>query len=207
MTPRSLTRGQASRWIKRRAMSTIREQRRIFTPRRSRRWRWYASMALLPLLLPILPSACFALSAKGHEIVATIAEQFLEPRASEQLHLLLALDNETSLEAVIGWADDMHKPSRETQRWVNVNIPLRAVAYDPGRDCGAGACVVAKLNQFATVLRNHAAPPRDRLEALKYVVLLAGEIHQPMHAVDNGDHGGSRLIVICDGRQTSLRAL
>ncbi len=148
-----------------------------------------------------------ALSPKGHEIVADVAEQFLEPRAAGEIRKLLALENETSLDAVIVWAEQLRRPNRETARWLSVNIPLHAIAYDAHRDCGGGACIVAKLNQFVTILHDRATPPHDRLDALKYVVLLAGEIHQPMHAVDNGDRGGATLIVICDGRQTTLRAL
>lgn len=182
-------------------------QRRYFGPRQAKPSRWRVRFALLPILLLALPGEAGAWSAKGHAVVVGIAEQYLEPRAAEQLRLLLALDNETSLAAIAISDEPAPARGRESARWHDVYIPLRAAAYDAGRDCGSGACIVGKLDYFVAALRNRTTPPRERLQALKYVVLLAGEIHQPMHAVDNGDRGGRMLVVICDGRQTTLRAL
>lgn len=146
-----------------------------------------------------------AWSAEGHEIVADIAEQFLEPRAAVEIHKLLALESETTLSDIAYWAEQIRPQRRETARWHYVNIPLRALAYEPSRDCQGGTCVVAKLNQFIAVLRDRAAPARDRLEALKFVVHLAGEIHHPLRTADNGDRGGSGIILVSNGQRTNLR--
>ena len=35
------------------------------------------------------------------------------------------------------------------------------------------------------------ALPRERNEALKWVVHLVGDLHQPLHAADNDDRGGN----------------
>jgi hypothetical protein len=152
-----------------------------------------------------LSSNAQAWSVEGHEIVADIAEQFLEPRAANEIRKLLALDNEATLAGIANWAEQIRPQRRETARWHYVNIPLRAVAYDPSRDCQGGTCVVAKLNQFIAVLRDRSAPPRDRLEALKFVVHLAGEIHHPLRTADNGDRGGSGIILVSNGQRTNLR--
>jgi hypothetical protein len=181
--------------------------RRFFpTPRpNSRSGRAFAVLAAL--IAGLLSSQARAESVDTHRIVAELAEQFLEPRTVVQVRALLALDNEVSLAAVSTWADELGEQRHATVRWHYVAIPLGAVAYDATRDCGGGACVVMKLEQYVAVLRDKTAAPHDRLEALKFVVSFASDIHQPLHAADNGDRGGARVAIVFDGRNMNLRQL
>ncbi len=173
--------------------------------RRSRGVRRLFRLALLPLALCALAGSARAESEPGHRIVAAIAERFLDPRAAVQLHALLALDNVTSLAAAADIENESGNQSRATARWREVAIPLSAVAYSADRDCGGGACVVAKLDHFIAVLRDKSAPPADRLAALKFVICLASDIHQPLRVADNGDRGGARVVLVDAGRRTNLR--
>ncbi len=167
---------------------------------------WLLSfVALLPLGFCALAGTVRAESEPGHRIVAAIAERFLDPRAAARLHALLAIDHVTSLAAIADWADLNSDRPRSTARWREVAIPLGAIAYSPDRDCRGGACIVAKLDQFIAVLRDKSAPPAERLEALKFIVCLATDIHQPLRAADNGDRGGARVVLVDDGRRTNLR--
>ncbi len=45
------------------------------------------------------------------------------------------------------------------------------------------------------ILSDKAAPTRTRNEALKWIVHLVGDIHQPLHAADNADRGGNNVRV------------
>jgi hypothetical protein len=176
------------------------------TPR-SNSWHWHFGRMVVALIACVLSGHARAESVDTHRIVAEIAEQFLEPRTLVQVRALLALDSETSLAAVSTWADEIGEQRRATARWHYVSIPLGAIAYDATRDCGGGACVVVKLEQYTAVLRDKTATPRDRLEALKFVVSFASDIHQPLHAADNGDRGGARVAIVFDGRAMNLRQL
>jgi hypothetical protein len=187
-------------------MTAMRADRRSSTPQ-AKFWHWRACLALAALVAAVFPGQAHAESADTHRIVAEIAEHFLEPRPAEHMRVLLALDNETSLADVATWADELGEQRRATARWHYVYIPLGAVAYDATRDCSGGTCVVEKLEQYAAVLRDKTAAPRDRLEALKFVVGFASDIHQPLHASDNGDRGGTRVAIVFDGRAMNLRQL
>jgi hypothetical protein len=57
------------------------------------------------------------------------------------------------------------------------------------------------------VLRDKAASPRERLEALKFVVHFVADIHQPLHCADDGDRGGNAIHVIFVGHRTNLHAV
>jgi S1/P1 Nuclease len=110
------------------------------------------------------------------------------------------------------WADEIRGQWRETARWHYVNIPIHQAAgtpsgYDAARDCPNGDCVVAKIDGFAAVLRDKREPARDRLKALKFIVHFVADIHQPLHASDDGDHGGNDTRVTFLGRLTNLHAV
>jgi hypothetical protein len=88
-----------------------------------------------------------------------------------------------------------------------VDIPLQAAGYDAARDCPHDNCVVAKVNQFIAELRDRSLPPSQRLEVLKFVVHFIGDVHQSLHASDNGDRGGNDVKVRFAGRATNLHAV
>jgi hypothetical protein len=166
--------------------------------------------SLLVLLATI--SHALAWGYDGHRIIADIAEQYLEPAAARHVRELLALENETTLAEVANWADRIRGQRRETAPWHFVDIPIHPApgtpaAYDQARDCPGDNCVVAKIDQFTAELRDHRLAPRQRLEALKFVVHFIGDLHQPLHASDNGDRGGNAIRVRLDGRDTNLHAV
>lgn len=85
--------------------------------------------------------------------------------------------------------------------------PGTPAAYDAARDCPRGDCVVAAIERFEVVLRDRSAPPRERLEALKFIVHLVADVHQPLHCADDGDRGGNDIRVSLSGRRTNLHAV
>ncbi len=159
------------------------------------------------LLSVLVTSQAWAWGSEGHRIVGEIAEQYLDPATTQQIRDLLALENATTLAAVSTWADEIRQQRRNTAPWHFVDIPISAPAYDPGRDCPRGNCVVAKIDEFVAELRDRSLPPRQRLEALKFVVHFIGDVHQPLHTADNSDRGGNEIKVEFLGHRTNLHAI
>jgi hypothetical protein len=143
----------------------------------------------------------------GHQIVANIAERRLTPAAKRETNELLALEHQRHLSSIASWADDIRRDRHETASWHFVDIPLDASRYDPARDCKDGDCVVVQIVRFAHVLADPHAKPRARLEALKFVVHFVGDIHQPLHCENHGDHGGNDVHVGWFGKPTNLHAV
>ena len=70
-------------------------------------------------------------------------------------------------------------------------MPISAASYSP-RDCHDN-CVVSRFEEFRRILADpHAPKPRRRM-ALRYVVHLVEDAHQPMHVGDRRDRGGNNL--------------
>ena len=60
------------------------------------------------------------------------------------------------------------------------------------RDCPKGACVIAKIEDFREAIdRDECDEPRQRKEALMFLVHFVGDMHQPLHSSDNKDKGGN----------------
>lgn len=138
----------------------------------------------------------------GHAIIADIAERRLTPRASEAVGALLAGEGHHTLDEVASWADTVGHLSKrqgglpETLPWHYVDTPVSAPYYVADRDCAGGNCIVEKLVAEEKVLADRAQSREVRLAALKWVVHLVGDIHQPLHVAErDGDKGGNAVPV------------
>jgi len=143
----------------------------------------------------------------AHRVIARVAARHLSPAARHEVAQLLG---GASLADVAYWADEIREQRPETARWHYVDIPLRATDYRPGRDCRLtprGDCIVAALERERAVLADHGAPDVRRAEALRWVVHLVGDLHQPLHCADDGDRGGNEVHVTLLGRPENLHAV
>lgn len=160
---------------------------------------------------------------EGHQVVALVAERHLTPAA---LASVTSLTGGGRLEDIATWADCIKRSTAcasddgsfdqkvhpETKPWHFVDIPLAAQGYSPARDCAGDTCVVAQIAaDQATLARPGSAPAS--LIALKFLVHLVGDIHQPLHAAfkplknGNSDEGGNlRFVRGPTGAKTELHA-
>jgi hypothetical protein len=151
--------------------------------------------------------SALAWGQEGHRVVALIAERHLTPVAQAEVTRLLAIEGASGMAAVASWADDFRSTHRETAPWHFVDIPLAAAGYDRARDCPDNQCVVAKTNEFAAVLADRSARDRKRALALKFLIHLVADLHQPLHAADRHDRGGNEVQVLYRGYWTNLHHL
>jgi len=157
------------------------------------------------LLVLLLAGPAAAWGPDGHRLVAELAEARLAPAARVQLRRLLALEPGATLVSVSTWADEVRDPA--TASWHYLNFKRAAgCAYDADQQCVAGNCVVAALARQTSLLASAAAAV-DRLQALKFVVHLAADVHQPLHAGFADDRGGNLWQLQAFGRGSNLHGL
>lgn len=154
----------------------------------------------------VISAPAFAWGPEGHAIVADIAEAHLTPAAASEVHQLLGLEGDQHMDDISSWADANRKKLKGTGSWHYVDIPLHATGYDAARDCHNDDCAVAKIVSFTHLLGDTSASPAKRLLALKWVVHLVGDIHQPLHAEDDNDKGGNTVQLQYFGKGTNLHA-
>ena len=162
------------------------------------------SLPLLLLCLVVLrPPAAWAWGTEAHRVIASIAEARLSPAARAGVASLLHGD---TLASVSMWADQMRANHPDTVRWHHVMIPLDADNYVAARDCrpsAQGDCVIAALQRSAATLHDSNATWLSRLEALKLIVHLIGDEHQPLDCV-SGIRSGYDVPVTFFGHRTDL---
>lgn len=167
--------------------------------------RLFSAVCASTLLFTVFASQAWG--PEGHALVADMAQQHLTPAASAQVDALLKQEGFNRLDEISSWADANRKELPHTGGWHYVDIPLHAPSYVAQRDCPQGNCVVSKLEFYTQVLADKSATPAARLEALKWVVHLVGDVHQPLHAEDNDDKGGNTVQVQFFGRGTNLHSV
>jgi hypothetical protein len=59
--------------------------------------------------------------------------------------------------------------------------------------CGNGNCATAALTRYVAQLRDPTSSARLKAEALVWIIHIVGDLHQPLHAVDNRDSGGNGI--------------
>ena len=164
----------------------------------------------LLLALALAPGGASAFGEEGHRMVGEIATRFLDATAAKEVETLLANDRladgepsgRRSLAAIASWADEI-KDFAEGKRhsgWHYDDISLCGEA-DPARYCRYGNCASAQIARHVEILGNRRATRRARNEALKWVVHLVGDIHQPLHAATRRDRGGNNVEVAFFGER------
>jgi hypothetical protein len=157
-------------------------------------------MRRLPLLLLLLAASPVALawSSLGHRLVGDLAARHVRPATAAAIGRLLAGEREPTLAGVASWADDLRRtdPARfqATSRWHYVAMGDDCV-LDMSRDCPDGGCVVAAIRSQQAILADRSAPLQARRDALKFLVHLVADVHQPLHAGGHHDKGGNRFQV------------
>jgi len=168
------------------------------------------SIALSASFTCALVGQALAWGPEGHSIVAEIAQRRLSPQATAMVEQLLGRGH--SLASIASWADDVREERPETTRWHFVSILLAVGKYDPARVCKRsddGDCIVAALDRLRNDLR--CASGEQKVEALKFAVHFVGDIHQPLHTVDELKGGNDRKVDIfmrgltCTGTCTPTR--
>ena len=175
------------------------------------------SFCFSPIIIAILfllissPSRAFAWGGIGHRVVGMIAAQHLTPKAHQEIAKLLQ-PGET-LATISTYADEIRNSRPDTRRLHFVNIPLMATSYMASRDCRSsdeGDCIIAALERFRIELANVKETRERRVFALKFIVHLVGDLHQPLHCGDNNDRGGNDVKVTWFGpneRQQNLHGV
>ena len=96
---------------------------------------------------------------------------------------------------------------RRSAGWHYVNIAEDNCHYEAPKHCKSGNCIVEALKAQSAILGDRSLTDGERLQALKFVVHLVGDIHQPMHAGYAHDKGGNDFQLQFGNRGTNLHSL
>lgn len=135
-------------------------------------------------------------SGDGHRVIARIASEFLRPSGRSLVAEHLAggdiskverslIDHSTYADSV-SWSDELHFS----------HTPYRACApFEMDRDCplvgGARRCIVTAIANYTMRASDVELSVEERGEAIKFLIHLVGDIHNPLHVGFDQDLGGN----------------
>lgn len=148
----------------------------------------------------------FGWGCKGHQVIALIALDQLQPAVRGRVDQILAADPVDAdpsfrgcsavglppIAAVANWADEerWREPATEPYHFVNIPLGAKRKNFDYARLCNE-TCVSWAIAHYEQQLTSAGTAVEQRAAALRYVIHFVGDIHQPLHTEDNADEGGN----------------
>lgn len=160
--------------------------------------------AILPGILALSALPGFGWGQKGHDVTAFIAESHLTPLAKATAEELL---DGRSIVYYANWLDNAShtSPYAYTKTWhyknIDAGVPYAQAPLNPSGD------VVTAIESQTRVLLDPEASKEEKGLALKMVVHLVGDIHQPMHVGHASDRGGNSWTIKYFGRENNLHSI
>lgn len=141
-----------------------------------------------------------AWGSEGHRVTGLVASELLTPKT--RLRLNQIIDGSGSPEGLADMTLFMDINRKElsekvpgSEKWHYDNQPVcKTLTLD--QYCPKGDCASAKIPALFRKLKDTATPKEERAQALRFLVHMIGDIHQPLHAADDGDLGANLKFVL-----------
>ncbi|WP_395624264.1 S1/P1 nuclease [Sphingomonas daechungensis] len=153
----------------------------------------------------LIPSPAFAWGKTGHRVVAALADAQLSGLA--RAHIKEILGGAESLDEAATWPDEMRSdpaPFWQKKSGPYHYVTLNGVVYDHAPPEGDA---LEALNRYSATLRDPNASLADKQLALRFIVHLVGDLHQPLHVGKCCDKGGNEVKVKWFGRDLNLHSV
>lgn len=153
----------------------------------------------------LAPAPALAWGKTGHRAIAAIADRQLSGIARANVEQIIG--SAETLDEASTWPDDMR--SNPSPFWQKTASPWHYVTLDGTvyDHAPAEGDALEALARFRSVLRNPQASRAEKQQALRFIVHLVADLHQPMHVGKCCDRGGNDVKVTWFGRPTNLHAV
>ncbi len=161
-----------------------------------RKLQWFIFLTAL-----LLASQGFTWSATGHRVIAQIASDHLTSKAKRQYaHLNQYLNQDQkryTLVAAAVWMDTLYDPrylSLKPMHYIDIPESVDGTPLPKAAEMNA----VIAVQQAMKTLQDPNAPLEEQAVALRIILHVVGDIHQPLHTITrvsqahpHGDRGGN----------------
>lgn len=164
------------------------------------------SSLLVVVLLVSHFAFCWGLT--GHRVVAEIAQKHLSSKARKEIKKLFGRE---TLAWWATWPDFIKSDStwNHASPWHYVDLPghtskdefVKGLKNLPGKN------LYTQIQEMCAQLKDKSLPLKQRQEALRFLVHMIGDLHQPLHVGRHEDQGGNKIIVYWFDKKTNLHTL
>lgn len=156
-------------------------------------------------ILAYLPFNANAWGVLGHRVVGEVADHYINAKTRKAIQQILGSE---SIAMTANWADFIKSDTSYNylNNWHYVNLPANLSKTDVFSflDNYPEANIYSKINEMIEVLKNKNSKPDQKKLALRMVIHLVGDLHQPMHTARKEDLGGNRVFLTWFGEKTNL---
>lgn len=171
------------------------------------------SRSLLKRLTLFLTAISLSISAfcwglTGHRVIGEIAEDHLSRKAKKELKKLIGRQ---TLAWWANWPDFIKSDTtwNHASPWHYVNVPpnlskeefVAALKSLPGKN------LYTQIQETMSQVKDRNLSLEQRQIALRFLVHLVGDLHQPLHVGHADDQGGNKIIVYWFDRKTNLHSV
>ena len=168
-----------------------------------------AILSFLAAMSLFAAQPAFAWGKTGHRVTGAIANLYLTDQARAAIIDILGPEG---LAEGANWADFMRASPEDF--WQNESSPFHYVTIPKGMtyaeigppETGEGDALTA-INHFTRVLRDPQSSRDEKAMALRFIVHIIGDLHQPLHAGNGTDRGGNQVDVVYFRRETNLHSV
>ncbi len=167
-----------------------------------------ANFSILKYILLLTAVLLISWGRVGHEAIGYIAATHLTPKTAATVKELLG--NET-LADVSNYADEIRPDSffQYTAPWHYLDVPAEEnfAQFQEFVNAQTATNLYTALLHWERVLADPSTNRAVRIFALKMVVHLIGDAHQPLHVARTEDKGGNTIMLEFENEPTNLHAL
>jgi hypothetical protein len=162
-------------------------------------------MRKLTLVFSFLATVnAFAWGPTGHRVVGEISERFLDSKVRIRVYEILG---NQSMSRVSNWSDEIRsEPNTYSYTFPWHYTDWKDEDHDHSEAESSGKLLTA-IHQQLAILSNPNSSHSEKSFALKFVIHLVGDLHQPLHVGNGLDQGGNKCRIIFHGRPMNLHAL
>jgi hypothetical protein len=160
---------------------------------------------LVIAMLAYMPIKASAWGVLGHRIVGEVADSYLQAKTRLAIKQLLG---DESLAMSANWADFIKSDTSynylSSWHYVNLNADLSKTDLFSFLDNQPSANIYNKTNEMIAVLKNQKSTAEQKKQALRLIIHMVGDLHQPMHTARKDDLGGNKIQLLWFGEKSNL---
>lgn len=163
---------------------------------------------VLGIAVMYLPMQSMAWGTNGHRICGQIADSYLTPKARKAIKAILG---DESIAITSNWADFIKSDPKYSYlynwHFINMEKEMTRSELQEHLKNDTTADAYTKLNYLVSELKKKNISKADKLLALRMVIHIVEDIHQPMHTGHFADKGGNDIKLTWFNNPTNLHSI
>lgn len=157
---------------------------------------------LLFILMTTMSTQAFSWGKTGHRIVAEYSKIHLTPTTLKKIESILGFESmsEASL-----WPDRIKSDTKMKKKYSHLHyISFKKSLNLKNKNLQSKDHIISALINFEKILGNAKSSLEDKKVALRFIIHLVGDLHQPLHVGYLKDKGGNDVELKWFGEKTNL---